>query len=290
MKIESLLNEEVKSILTEESLNAIQEAFDSKVTLEVESALAAQDKEHGERLVKLINDIDKDRATKMKNLVEAVDKKHASQLLKLVKMFEKDQVKDAKAFKKMVVESVDAFLDEFLNETISKEDLEQAVKNKTAFKVLENMRSVLSVDAGMVKESVQSVFLEGKKEHDKVLAENKELKKQFKALYEQYQQTERNMLLETKISKFSPEKQKFIRKALGDKTVEFINENFDYTLRIFDKKEKETLKTLKEEALANRVNKPDVVILEKNNKTSLNNNEEPSDPFVDGVLESLRNR
>ena len=290
MKIESLLNEEVKSILTEESLNAIQEAFDSKVTLEVESALAAQDKEHGERLVKLINDIDKDRATKMKNLVEAVDRKHASQLLKLVKMFEKDQVKDAKAFKKMVVESVDAFLDEFLNETISKEDLEQAVKNKTAFKVLENMRSVLSVDAGMVKESVQSVFLEGKKEHDKVLSENKELKKQFKALYEQYQQTERNMLLETKISKFSPEKQKFIRKALGDKTVEFINENFDYTLRIFDKKEKETLKTLKEEALANRVNKPDVVILEKNNKTSLNNNEEPSDPFVDGVLESLRNR
>lgn len=290
MKIESLLNEEVKSILTEESLNAIQEAFDSKVTLEVESALAAQDKEHGERLVKLINDIDKDRATKMKNLVEAVDKKHASQLLKLVKMFEKDQVKDAKAFKKMVVESVDAFLDEFLNETISKEDLEQAVKNKTAFKVLENMRSVLSVDAGMVKESVQSVFLEGKKEHDKILAENKELKKQFKALYEQYQQTERNMLLETKISKFSPEKQKFIRKALGDKTVEFINENFDYTLRIFDKKEKETLKTLKEEALEKRVNKPDVVILEKNNKTSLNNNEEQSDPFVDSVLDTLRNR
>lgn len=290
MKIESLLSEEVKSILTEESLNAIQEAFENKVTLEVENALKEQDEIYAEKLTNLVNMIDKDRATKMKKLVEAVDKSNAAKLLKIVKLYEKDQVKDAKAFKKMVIESIDMFLENFLDETISKKDLETAVRNKSAYAVLENMRNVLSIDSAMIKESVQDAFLSGKEENEKLLKENIQLKKQFKALYEENKKNERNVLLESKISKFPEAKQKFIRKALGDKSIEFINENFDYTLKIFDKKEKQTLQSLKEEALAKRTVKPDVVILEKNNKSSLNNNEEQSDPFIEELEKQFGSR
>ena len=39
MNIKKLLNEEVRSVLGDESLEAIQTAFENKVTLSVESAL-----------------------------------------------------------------------------------------------------------------------------------------------------------------------------------------------------------------------------------------------------------
>ena len=47
--------------------------------------------------------------------------------------------------------------------------------------------------------------------------------------------------------------------------VEFINENFDYTIKLFKKKESDRLETLKEEALSTREN-VDRVIYEDTSK------------------------
>jgi hypothetical protein len=43
MKIKDLLNEDVVKIMSEDTLVAIQEAFDKKVELTTEAALVAQD-------------------------------------------------------------------------------------------------------------------------------------------------------------------------------------------------------------------------------------------------------
>ena len=278
--LKNLFTEDVQKVLTDETLTAIEEAFNDKVNVTVESALLEQDEMYASKLKVLIDTLDKDRARKLKRVVEAVDKHNASKLVKLVKLYEKANVTDAKKFKRTLVESVSAYLDEFLKTTINMEDFQQAVKNKSAYKVLGNLRKVLAVDSGMINESFQEAVIDGKNQIDELKKENAELKKQFKALYEQNQRTEVQSLLESKTSKFSETKKGFIKKALGDKSFKFIEENFDYTVRLFDKQEKSKLQTLKEEALNKREIKPDVVPTPKTEKVieeKVNNNDLKSD-------------
>lgn len=273
--LKSLFTEDVQKVLTEETLTAIEEAFNDKVKLSVDAALIEQDDIYAEKLETLVTTLDTDRAKKMKRVVEAVDKSNASKLVKIVKMYEKDSKVEAKKFKKVMVESISAYLDEFLKESVNQKDIEQAVKNKTAFNVLENLRNVLAVDSVMMKESVQEAVIDGKTQITKLQQENAELKKQFKALYEQNQKTEVGSLLESKISKFPESKRGFLKRALGDKSVKFIEENFDYTVRLFDKQEKSKLQTLKEDAINKREFKPDFVSQPKEQKVveeKVNNN------------------
>jgi hypothetical protein len=273
--LKSLFSEDVQKVLTEETLTAIEEAFNDKVKLSVEAALIEQDDMYAEKLQTLVTTLDTDRAKKMKRVVEAVDKSNASKLVKIVKMYEKDSKVEAKKFKRVMVESISAYLDEFLKESVNQKDIEQAVKNKTAFNVLENLRNVLAVDSVMMKESVQEAVIDGKTQITKLQQENAELKKQFKALYEQNQKTEVGSLLESKISKFPESKKGFLKRALADKSVKFIEENFDYTVRLFDKQEKSKLQTLKEDAINKREFKPDFVAPPKNEKVieeKVNNN------------------
>ena len=123
MSLKNLFSKDVQNILTEESLAAIQEAFDSKVELAVEAALTEQDEQYATKLKNLLIALDEDRTKKMKRLVEAVDKNNASKLVKLVKLYERDSKRDAKKFKKQVVETVGQFIDAYIAEAVDAQDI-----------------------------------------------------------------------------------------------------------------------------------------------------------------------
>jgi hypothetical protein len=274
MNLKNLFSEDVQKILTEESLIAIQEAFDSKVELSVQAALVEQDDQYADKLKNLITILDKDRTSKMKKVVEAVDKNNASKLVKIVKLYEREAKRDAKRFKKQVVETVGQFIDEYINEAVDQKDIAQAVKNKSAYNVLENLRKVLGVDVAMMNSSIKGAVLDGADKIKNLQTENTTLKEKLDKLTEAYSKIEVKSVLEEKTAKLPEAKKNFIRKALSDKSVKFINENFDYTLRLFDKQEKEKLVALKEEAINNRSVKPDVVPSQKIVEESLNNNDD----------------
>lgn len=281
MNITDLLNEDVKTLLSEESLIAIQNAFDGKVTLAVEQALEEQDSIYADKLTQLIESIDKDHSVKMQRIMESADNARSSQLVKLVKMYERDLKSDGTKFKKSLIGDISKYLDEYISECVSVEDIQSAVKNKTAMNVLENLRNVLSIDTAIQKKSIQSAILDGKTQLDKLQLENAELRKNFKLLYESNEDTKRALFLESKVSKFSDEKKNFLKKTLADKSLEFIQENFDYTSRLFDKAEKDKLKVIKEEAIENRQVKPDFVKQpEKVIAENVNNNDGDADPYV----------
>jgi hypothetical protein len=65
-------------------------------------------------------------------------------------------------------------------------------------------------------------------------------------------------------------------KILSDKTPKFIEENFDYTERLFDKKEKERLSVIKEEAFTQRKVKTDA----PRQKISEKKKEKPYNPYL----------
>lgn len=280
MSLKNLFSEEVQKILTEDSLNAIQEAVNSKVELAVSTALEEQDTLYAEKLGTLISTIDKDHTKKMIRLVEAVDKNNASKLVKIVKLYERANKSDAKKFQKQMLQTVSAYLDTFLEESIKPEDIAQAVKNKSAYNILSNLRNVLGVDTALMNPSIKEAVLDAKSQIDTLATENTELKTKLNKLTEAYEKVEVKAVLEEKTSKLPEAKKNFIKKALGDKSVKFIEENFDYTLRLFDRNEKQKLSTLKEEAINNRTIKPDIVPPQKVVEEKVNNNSDGSEMYL----------
>jgi len=276
MKITDLLNEDVISVIGEKSLVAIQEAFEKKVELTTEAALIAQDEVYAEKLNELIKAIDKDHSSKMKRVVEAVDADRTQKLLKIAKKYERTLNEDSSAFKKQMVGAVSVYLDEFLEESISKEDLAAAVKNKSAYSVLEKLRGVLAVDSVLMKESVQEAVLDGKTQIDNLAIENSKLKKQLSSLQENFNNIRVNALIEEKISNMATDKKSFVRKTLKDKSFDFVNENFDYVSRLFDRKEKEKIKSITEEAKQRKMDVDFIPEYQNVVSESVNNNNDDS--------------
>jgi hypothetical protein len=280
--LKNLFSEDVQKILTDETISAIESAVEDKVDLAVESALLEQDELYAEKLQNLVGAIDKDHTNKMRRIVESVDKDRTAKLVKVIKKYERDQNVDLKKFKKQLVESVSSYLDVFLEESLPKKDLEIAVKNKTAYSVLENLRKVLAIDSAVMKESISSAITEGKNELDKLRSDNDKLRKDLLTIKEQKENSDKRLFIESKVSTFSDSKKKFISKALSDKSLEFIKENFDYTVRLFDNQERKTRETIKEQALKDRKHKPDFVKNEKLLSEKINTDvDNESDPYVE---------
>jgi len=288
---QNLFSEDVqKSLgLSDESVSAIQKALEAKVDLAVEAALVEQDEVYATKLGSVMESLDKDRTIKMKKLMEAFDRDKTTKLVKVVKKYEREQQGDLIRFKKQLTESVSAYLEEFLNESIPAKDIEQAVKNKTAMNVLENLRKVFAIDSAIMKESVSDAILQGKTELDKLRNENSSLKKDLKAITEEKNNTQVKLFIEGKTSKYPESKKNFIKKALGDKSLTFIKENFDYTVRLFEKQEKKQLEVIKEEALQNRKHKPDFVKNQKIITEQVSNDVEENDPYL-SVLQTMEFR
>jgi len=252
-----LLPKELQEVLTEESVNAIETAIKDKVELSVEAALTNQDELYAEKLEELVSAIDKDHTGKLKRVVEAVDTSNATKLIKVVKRYENEINNSAAQFKETLVESISDYIEEYIDEAVPVQAIEEAAKNRTAAEVLSNLRNVLAVDSTLMKESVKGAVMEGKNTIDDLTARLNEVEKENNLLKEAYNTTQADLFLEKKTSGLQDKKKEYLRKVLGDKSPTFIKENFDYTARLFDKKEQERIDVIKEEAFTNRKVKAD---------------------------------
>jgi len=265
MSKETLLPESVKEVLTEESITAIETAIKDKVTLSVESALASQDELYAEKLEELIKSIDKDHTSKLTRVVEAVDRNNATKLAKVITKYEKELNDSAAEFKTTLVESISDYLEEYIDEAIPADAILEATQNRTAMEVLTNLRKVLAVDSTLMSESVKDAIIDGKQQIDDLASKLEKVEKENALLKEAYNKTKSELVLESRTAKLPEKKAEYLRKVLGDKSPKFIEENFDYTANLFDKKEKERIGVIKEEAFTKRVVKADApkVIEEK---------------------------
>lgn len=261
MKVSTLITDEAKQVLTEESLQAIEDAFTKKLDLTVESALAQQDDLYSKKLEQLIAAIDKDHTTKLKRVVEAIDKNNSNKLVNVVKRYETELTNEANGFKEALVESISNYLEEFLDEAVPAEAITEATKNRTAREVLSNLRKVLAIDSALMSESVQDAVVDGKKQIDELSKKVEELSRENALIKESYSKTKSALILEAKTSGLSDKKKEYIKRVLSDKTPRFIEENFDYTLRLFDKKEQERIDIIKEQAFNERKVKADAPVI-----------------------------
>ena len=284
MKLKELLNEETLAILSEDSVDAIEQAFTTKLTLAVEAALSEQDEEYSQKLEKLLEAIDRDATIKLKRVVSTIDTANVRKLKMVVGRYNKVLTEDAKKFKKNLVGSMSSFIDAYIDDAIQAETLNEAVRNKTATNVLENLRDVLAVDSALMNESVKDALKDGKGRIDALANEVKKLKRQNAIVVEKAERAEAALILEQKTAGMSPARKKHMMKTLGDKSVEFINENFDYTKDLIVRNEKKKSQTLKEEAFKKRKIKSDRVVTENVEPET----DESSNPYLDAMQKQFK--
>jgi len=263
--IQTILKEATKDLLTDETLKAISEAVEKKaeekVALAVEAALVQQDEDYSTKLEKVLEAIDADHTAKLEKIVGRIDELHAKQfaeaiqkldedrtakLAHVVKLYESQLKNGADHFKKTVVENVSSYLELYLDKAIPAQQIQEATLNTRNTKIIDEIKRLVSLDETFINESVKEALLDGKKQIDEAVAKAAEAQKGAQLLSEKVQKLEANLLLERKSSTLPANKKSYVQRVLAEKDAKFINENFNYVLEMFDKREEENLEVLKE--------------------------------------------
>lgn len=299
-KFQEMLKEVTKDILSEESLGHIQEAFDAavqeRVDLHVEKALVEQDDSYASKLERLLEAIDNDHCSKLEQLVEAIDTNHAQKLTHIVKKYQKALNEEASTLKESLVDNISNYLELYVEKAIPTQQIQEAVNNKRATQVLEELREVLAVDEMLAKKKVASAIQDGKRRIDESTALAEKTAQESKILKENLDRAQAELILERKSQGLPERKKEYVKRVLAEKSAEFITENFDYTVKLFDKEDEQARNLLREQAREKRATEQknvDVVVEKKTNpeqvvtESASNLDEAESDPMFNTYMGEL---
>lgn len=296
--ITNVLKEATEGILTEEALSEIEAVFEQsineRVALHVEKALAEQDEDHAEKLEKLLEAIDTDHTAKLHKLVDTINHDHADKLAKAAKKFNDTLNEDASSFKDELVSNISNYLDLYLEKAIPAEDIKKAMRNTSAVKMLGNLREALAVDNALSNKSIRGAVKDGKNKIETLSKETQQLQENNDKLTHELVKAQAQLVLEHKTAGLPVAKRKYMFKVLGNKTPKFIEENYDYTLKLLEKTEEQRLENFKKEA---QQSKPKVdrvaktqVVSEKVEQTPVVEEQasEPANPLLENYMSELK--
>ena len=258
MDIKQILSEATNGALNEEVLSEIENVFNQKINdkveIHVEAALNEQDELYTEKLNELVKKIDEDHSSKLKSVVEALDNDRTNKLKLVIDKYEGALDGEAEEFQSTLIESISDYLDVYLEEKIPVESVQEAVKNTKAKKILEGLRSHLAVDSALEKESIKEAVIDGHNQINEASKKLESVAEENAVLKEELDTAKADLVLEQKTAGLDKRLKQYVNKVMKGKDAEFIAENFDYTIKLFKKKESNRLETLKEEALSTRDN------------------------------------
>jgi hypothetical protein len=254
--------------ISEEKLTEQNEKLQEKINLEVEAALLKVDEDHSEKLQKLVESIDADHTAKLEKLIEAIDTDHTAKLQKVLKKideshtemlqqvinkYENALVTEAKEFRDNMVSEVSNYLDLYLTKTVPTEQISEAVNNIQAKKTLDAIRNLVAIDESYIDGEVKEALQDGKKIIDSLKKELNEAISTNTELNHKLNEVEANFLLEQKTKELPTSAKKYVSKLLKGKSVEYIQENFQYVVDMHERELSEKVETSKEENVTRRI-------------------------------------
>lgn len=292
-ELKSIFESVDKEILSEDTLKAISSLIEEKVNakaqerveLEVENAVKTQYEKFKTVSEKAISAIDADHTNKIKMVVNAIMEDYDQKLLTVHEGYKNLIANTAIKHRDTLVESVDEFLDLYIEKSIPKQEIEEAAKNQYALKAIEEARKILGVDEKYIKSNIKEALVDGKRQMDTLLKENEELKK-AKII------AESKKVLAEKTANLPVETARFVRSRLEGKSAKFIQENFEYVIDMFGRQEQKAkqsaLLSEKKTYIVDRNRVADEIIKESENKSK--NQSNPQNPMEDLYLSGLNFR
>lgn len=262
--IAELLKKATNDLLTDDALTAIEEEFNTavnsrteevlngKIELHVEKALLEQDEDHAKKLESLLEAIDTDHTVKLQKVIKAINENHTLKLKTVVNRYKTALTQEATQFKSQLVDTISKYLDVYLENVVPTQDIQEAVRNRKALDTLNEMRKFLGVDLAVGQKSIRNAIIDGKKQIDESVNKLEVLQQENVAFKTEIESLKKEKLLNEKTEGLPTAKKNYILKVLNDKPIDFINENFDYTLKMFEKTEEDRLEEYKAQAVKSR--------------------------------------
>jgi hypothetical protein len=311
MDFKQILNEQFKDLITEETLVAVHEAFetavnekaDEKAKLQVEAVTLKIDEEHSEKLQTLVESIDADHTAKLKKLTEAIDfdhaqklkkvlakidESHTEKLQKVVEKYETSLNEEAETFRGRIIDEVSNYLDLYLEKVVPTTQINEAVENIKARNVLQQIRQLVGINEEFVDNEIKDALVDGKNTIDSLKKELNEAIGANAQLNNKLQKTEASLLLEQKTKELPESTKAFAVKLLNGKTPKYIQENFQYVVEMFDKEmieEEETAKKGVTQRIVESVDRPESELVSEN---IISSPTPGSEPVVAGYLSEMK--
>lgn len=259
--IKDLLPQAITEALSEEKLEKLQAEFDRIVEAKVHDRIeiakrcerTAFDEKSKANLERLVVQIDEAHKKLFAEAYKAITNDYEKQLSKIRSHYHNVVSKESDRFKKNLIESISTHITEQVNKLVPTKDIRKAVRNVSATQVLESLKTLLAVDEAAAMKTCREPFMESIKVMNKQGSQIKRLEESNRKL--------RDQVAESAKENFFAQKQKalhlsegalnFVKKTLDGASLDYIKENFDYTLKHFrdaEMKEREALtkKTLLE--------------------------------------------
>ena len=282
--MKEILKKFTNDLLSEEALTEISGAFETavneKVKVHVEKALVEQDEDYANKLQKLLSVIDEDHTKKLVNVVEAIDKNHSAKFKAVVNKFNGEMTQQAQLFKEEMINNISTYLEAYIDETIPAEKINEAISNKRANVVLEQIREILGVDAALAQKSIKGAIIDGKRQIDEAVQKLEATQNELEVLKEQNEKLNATLVLEKKTAGLSDKKKSYINKVMFGKSAQFITENIDYALSLFNKTESERLQQLRTEAATIPTEQVDRPVIEEQVNVVHNETEQHMSPYL----------
>lgn len=255
-KFKQILSNVSDDVLTEESKSAIIEAFDEavaarvdeRVQLEVQEALTQLDEDHSKKLEALLEQIDEDHSKKLQKVVKKIDEDHCQKLQTIVERYEKMMKEEAEGFRNQLVDEISNYMELYIDKMVPMKQIAEAVENTQAKTILDEMKKLLAIDEEYITSNIKEALEEGR---EKINTLNKELTEAVKfnvKLNQDLKAVKADLILEQKTKSMPAQKKAYIVKMLDSKSPEYITENFDYVVEMFEKAESDEAEVLTEEA------------------------------------------
>lgn len=263
-----VISPELAQKIDEMFKEAVDKQVAEKIQLTVENELDKQDTAHAEQLEKLLENIDTDHLVKTKKLLEAMDDNYTKKLIAYSEKMNKELNENAETFQKALKESISRFLDSYIDDVIPMKTIEEAVQNTRSVRMIEQIKDVIGIDPAYVSKSIKSAVMEAKDHMSELEKQVSTLTESKDSLEAELSKTKQKLMLEEKTAGLPQEKRDFIKRRLGDRTIEEIEANYDYVCEMYDADQREKRETLRESAetktktVSNKIDKPREVVTE----------------------------
>ena len=269
VNVKDLLPKELLEAVSETGLATLQEAFDklveSKVSEQiataVKSAEVSLDAALTERMQVLVSKLDENAKINLVKVVNKLNENHQAEIAdvkaKAVKRinemrenankaiatlkesYENKAAQEAEMFRESITKELGKFIVENVDKCIPYEQIQSAVKNTKAMELLESFKQLLNFEEVYNSDALKRPILEaytriedGKKEINSLNEENESLKAELAEAKAVIAEAERKAYLAKRLAEIpSKDQRMFVERVLEKASLQFIKENFEYTVK-----------------------------------------------------------
>jgi hypothetical protein len=171
----------------------------------------------------------------MTKVLEKIDEDHTQKLQSVVEKYETALQEEAKSFQERIVEEVSNYMDLYLEKVVPTKQINEAVENIQAQNMLKQIRQIVGINEEFINTEIKEALVDGKKTIDSLKKELNEALEANTELNHQFNQTKSALLLEQKTKDMPEVTKNYVTKLLKGKSPDYILENYQYVVEMFDK-------------------------------------------------------